>query len=47
MVVGDIIFYQILGTPMLLVSSAEIAQDLMEKRTSTTSDRPPMAILDL
>ncbi|KAI0770762.1 putative CyP450 monooxygenase [Irpex lacteus] len=44
---GDIIFFRVLGTPMLLVSSADIILDLNEKRSSIYSDRPLWVIDEL
>jgi hypothetical protein len=41
---GDIIFFRVMGTPMLLISSAEAALDLMEKRSAIYSDKPTMTI---
>ncbi|KAI0698606.1 CyP450 monooxygenase [Cytidiella melzeri] len=41
---GDIIFIRVLSTPMLIVSSADVAFDLMEKRSSIYSDRREAAI---
>ncbi|KAI0796313.1 CyP450 monooxygenase [Irpex lacteus] len=37
---GDMVFYKVLGTPMLMVSSADIALELMDRRSSIYSDRP-------
>ncbi len=34
------VFYKVLGTPMLMVSSADIALELMDRRSSIYSDRP-------
>ncbi|KAI0698605.1 CyP450 monooxygenase [Cytidiella melzeri] len=44
---GDIIFIQVLSTPMLIVSSVDVAFDLMEKRSSIYSDRAKSAIDEL
>ena len=44
---GDIIFFRVLVTPMLLVSSADIILDLNEKRSSIYSDRPLWVIDEL
>jgi hypothetical protein len=37
---GDIIYMNILGTPMLVVNSLDTARDLMEKRGHIYSGRP-------
>ncbi|KAI0028090.1 cytochrome P450 [Vararia minispora EC-137] len=39
---GDIIYLSVLGQPMVIVNSAQIAQDLLDKRSSIYSDRPRM-----
>jgi hypothetical protein len=44
---GDIIFFKVMGAPMILISSAEVALDLMEKRSAIYSDKPAMTIDDL
>lgn len=37
--VGDLIYLQIFGKPMMLINSAKVAHDLLEKRSSNYSDR--------
>lgn len=37
---GDMVFYTVLGTPILMVFSADIALELMDRRSSIYSDRP-------
>jgi hypothetical protein len=44
---GDIVFFQVIDQPMLLVSSAEVAFDLMEKRSAINSSKPTMIIDEL
>jgi hypothetical protein len=44
---GDIVFFRVMGKPMLLISSADIALDLMEKRSGIYSDKPAMIIDEL
>ena len=44
---GDLTFLQLLNTRMLVVSSAQAALDLMEKRSSIYSDKPAMPIDEL
>lgn len=34
------VFYQVLGAPMLIISSTRAAYDLLEKRSAAYSDRP-------
>lgn len=36
---GDMVFTQVMDTPMLLVSSTEVAFDLLDKRSAIYSDR--------
>ena len=45
--VGDLVFLTALGAPILIVSSAEAAFDLMEKRSALYSDRPRSVMLEL
>ncbi|CCM02244.1 uncharacterized protein FIBRA_04325 [Fibroporia radiculosa] len=40
---GDIIHVEVLGQPIILLSSAEVAKDLLDKRSSIYSNRPHMA----
>jgi hypothetical protein len=37
---GDITFFRVVGSPMILVSSADVALDLMERRSAIYSDKP-------
>ena len=41
---GDIIFFQVMQTPMIVVSSFQLAQDLMERRAAIYSDKPVSTI---
>lgn len=41
---GDMTLLRVLNTPMLVISSADIAQDLMEKRSALYSDRQKSTI---
>ncbi|KAI0698607.1 CyP450 monooxygenase [Cytidiella melzeri] len=41
---GDIFFLRVLSTPILIISSADIALDLMEKRASIYSDKPTLTV---
>jgi hypothetical protein len=47
LVKGDIVSFQVMGKSMLLVSSAEVAFDLMEKRSAIYSSKPYMVIDEL
>ncbi|THU86093.1 cytochrome P450 [Dendrothele bispora CBS 962.96] len=40
MIVGNIIYLNVLGTPIVVINSASTARDLMDKRSSIYSDRP-------
>jgi hypothetical protein len=44
---GDLIFFKAIDTPMLLISSTDIALDLMEKRSAIYSDRPACVMDEL
>ena len=40
LVIGDVIHVDVLGKPILIVNSAQIAKELLDKRSSIYSDRP-------
>ncbi|KAF7373962.1 putative monooxygenase [Mycena sanguinolenta] len=44
---GNIVYVDALGQPLFIINSAKVARDLLDKRSSISSDRPslPMAIL--
>ncbi|KAF5309876.1 hypothetical protein D9619_010560 [Psilocybe cf. subviscida] len=44
---GNIIHLNVLGKPIIVVNSAKIAQDLMDKRSSIYSDRPISVMAEL
>ncbi|KAF5309878.1 hypothetical protein D9619_010562 [Psilocybe cf. subviscida] len=44
---GNIIYLDVLGKPIIVVNSAKIAQDLMDKRSSIYSDRPISVMAEL
>ncbi|KAF5309909.1 hypothetical protein D9619_010547 [Psilocybe cf. subviscida] len=44
---GNIIHLNVLGKPIIVVNSAKIAQDLMDKRSSIYSDRPILVMAEL
>src|ERR1700761_4917002 len=39
-VIGDLTYLNVLGTPILVTSSFEVAHDLLEKRSALYSSRP-------
>ncbi|PPQ73991.1 hypothetical protein CVT24_012480 [Panaeolus cyanescens] len=39
---GDIIYFEVLGQPFLILGSLEVAQDLFERRSAIYSSRPPL-----
>lgn len=42
--VGDIISVKILGQPIVIIQSSQIAVDMLEKRSVTYSDRPRLTM---
>jgi len=42
---GDIVYTRFLRTPVIFLNSLEVAQDLMEKRSSQYSDRPQITLI--
>lgn len=40
MCAGDIVYVEALSTPMVIVSTPEIAFELLDKRSAIYSDRP-------
>ena len=42
---GDIIYLSALGRPIVVLSSEEVARDLLDKRGTNYSDRPNLSIL--
>ncbi|KZT07466.1 cytochrome P450 [Laetiporus sulphureus 93-53] len=41
---GDIIHLDVLGQPVIIINSAEVARDLLDKRSSIYSDRPHLVM---
>jgi hypothetical protein len=39
-ILGDIVYSRVLGQHIIIVSSMQIARDLLEKRSAIYSDRP-------
>ncbi|KAI0333733.1 cytochrome P450 [Cubamyces sp. BRFM 1775] len=44
---GNIIHLQILGEHIIVIGSAEVANELLNKRSANTADRPRLAVVDL
>lgn len=40
---GDLVYVDAIGQPILIVNSANVALDLMDKRSTVYSDRPHLA----
>ena len=40
---GDLVYVDAIGQPILIVNSAKVALDLMDKRSTVYSDRPHLA----
>ena len=41
---GDVMYLEVLGKPIVILSSEQAALDLLDKRSSNYSDRPPFPI---
>lgn len=41
---GDIIYLEVFGSPLIIVNSAKVANDLFELRSSNYADRPRMVL---
>lgn len=44
---GEMVYMRVLGTPMLVVGSAQLANELLNKRSGNTPDRPPNPVVEL
>ena len=44
---GDLLYIEILGQKILVINSEKIAQDLLDKRSQTYSDRPQVPMVTL
>ncbi|KAJ3010156.1 hypothetical protein NUW54_g2574 [Trametes sanguinea] len=42
---GDVVYLKVFGTSTVVLNSLEAARDLLDKRSSKYSDRPPMTLL--
>lgn len=42
---GDVVYTRFLQTPVVILNSLEVAQDLLDKRSAKYSDRPPITLL--
>ena len=47
LVVGDVMYLEVLGQPMVILGSHEAALDLLEKRSAIYSDRVPSVMVEL
>jgi hypothetical protein len=41
---GDLIYLNIAGQPMIILNSQKVAADLLDRRASKYSDRPPLIV---
>jgi hypothetical protein len=46
-VTGDILSFRIFGQVIVVLNTARVAKDLLEKRAAIYSDRPPIPICDM
>ena len=44
---GDLLYLEILGQKILVINSEEIAEELLDKRSQTYSDRPQVPMVTL
>ncbi|EIW59173.1 cytochrome P450 [Trametes versicolor FP-101664 SS1] len=44
---GEMVYMHVLGTPMLVVGSAQLANELLNRRSKNTPDRPPNPVIEL
>ena len=44
---GDIMHLRVLGEDIIIISSAEVANELLNKRSANTADRPSLAVIEL
>lgn len=42
---GDIVFAKLFQTPAIIISSYDVARDLMERRSGNYSDRPRFILI--
>ena len=47
MVAGDIVYSQLFGKDVIILSSEKVAKDLLENRSKNYSDRPYIKICEL
>lgn len=47
LLIGDIMYINILGQPMIVIGSVDIALELMDKRSGIYSDRPFSTLDDM
>lgn len=46
-VAGEMVYMHVLGSPILVVDSAELANELLNKRSANTPDRSPNPVIEL
>lgn len=46
-IIGDVMYFEALGKPLIILSSAQAAKDLLDRRSSNYSTRPQMIMLKL
>ncbi|KAI0333732.1 CyP450 monooxygenase [Cubamyces sp. BRFM 1775] len=44
---GDIVHLRVLGEDIIIIGSAEVANELLNKRSANTADRPLLAVIEL
>ncbi|KAL1950633.1 hypothetical protein VTO73DRAFT_5757 [Trametes versicolor] len=44
---GEMVYMHVLGSPMLVVGSPQLANELLNKRSGNTPDRPPNPVVEL
>lgn len=45
LLIGDLVYVENFGSPMLFINSYEVTSDLLEKRSAIYSDRPNVTML--
>ncbi len=41
---GDVVFYRVFGTKIIMLNTIEVAAELLDKRSANYSDRPRMVM---
>ena len=42
---GDVVYLHVVGRPLLILNSAKVMRDLLDKRGASFSDRPRIVVL--